>query len=555
MIRYPNQFYILCIMFYALLATEQQSATQEPHDYKVVPAISKVWISDNGNGTYTNPVLHADYSDPDVVRVDSDYYMTASSFQCIPGLPILHSRDLVNWELISYALTQLPPYDIFSKPQHGCGVWAPCIRYHAGIIFYIFYPDPDYGIYMVKAENPQGPWSVPLLIKAGKGLIDPTPLWDDDGSAYLAYAFAGSRAGIKSILVVCTMTADASKVNDDEVLVFDGHEKHNTVEGPKFYKRNGYYYLFAPAGGVAPGWQLVLRSRNVLGPYQEKVVMAQGKTSINGPHQGAWVTTVTGEDWFLHFQDKGAYGRVVHLNPMVWKNDWPVIGIDEDGDGCGEPVTTYKKPDVGKKYAIQTPPENDEFNSPKIGLQWQWHANKHISWGFPSGNLGFFRLNCIPKPEGYKNLWDVSNLLLQKLPAEEFVATCKLLFTANFDLEEAGLVVMGIDYANIALKRENGKLYLLYTECMSADQGGKEQNVHRIAMDNNLIYLQVKVSKGAVCNFAYSINGKNFIKFGNTFIAKPGRWIGAKIGFFALREGIINNAGYVNIDWFRIDPI
>ena len=546
-----NQLSGLFIVFYALFATEQAITAQKSHEGEVSPYVSKVWVADNGDGTYNNPILHADYSDPDVIGVKGEYYMTASSFNCVPGLPILHSIDLVNWELIGYALSKLPSTDVYSKPQHGCGVWAPCIRFQKGI-FYIFYPDPDYGIYMVKAENPKGPWSEPLLIKEGKGMIDPTPLWDDNGSAYLAYAFAGSRAGIKSVLVVCTMSADASKVNDDEVLVFDGHEKNSTVEGPKFYKRNGFYYLFAPAGGVAQGWQLALRSKNVFGPYEAKVVMSQGKTNINGPHQGAWVTTIKGEDWFINFQDKGAYGRVVNLNPMTWKNDWPVIGIDNDGDGCGEPVPTYKKPDIGRQSLVVTPPESDEFNSPIAGLQWQWHANKQVCWGFPGGNLGFFRLNCIPKPSGYKNFWDVPNLFLQKFPAEEFTATCKLTFTANFDKEETGLVVMGLDYARISIKRENGRLFICYSVCQAADKGNAEKILNNLSVESNTVYLQVKVGKGAVCNFSYSFNGTDYIKLEDAFIAKPGKWIGAKVGFFALREGVINDAGFVNIDWFRI---
>ena len=165
-------------------------------------------------------------------------------------------------------------------------------------------------------------------------------------------------------------------------MVFDGHDAHPTVEGPKFYKRNGFYYIFAPAGGVPTGWQLVLRSKNIYGPYEEKIVLAQGNTTVNGPHQGAWVDTQTGEDWFLHFQDKGAYGRIVHLQPMIWKNDFPVIGVDKDGDGTGEPVLTYKKPNVGKTYPIETPPDSDEFDDAKLGLQWQWHANPQPRMGF-----------------------------------------------------------------------------------------------------------------------------------------------------------------------------
>ena len=529
----------LLILFFLPVLIVPDSASQEG-----------VWIADNCDGTYRNPVLYADFSDPDVIRVEGEFYMTASSFNCIPGLPVLRSHNLVNWELINYAVKKLTPADEYDRPQHGKGIWAPCIRHHNGE-FYIFYPDPDHGIFVVKTANPEGSWSEPQLIKEGKGLIDPAPFWDDDGKAYLAYAFAGSRAGIKSVIVLCTMENDASRVNNDEILVFDGHDQNNTVEGPKLYKRNGYYYIFAPAGGVATGWQLVMRSKEIRGPYEERKVMSQGKTNINGPHQGAWVTTVSGEDWFIHFQDKGAYGRVVHLNPLVWKNDWPVIGLDKDGDGTGEPVYTHKKPATGSFPAV-TIPFCDEFNTPDLGLQWQWHANKQITWGFPSGNLGFYRLNCIPEPEGYKNLWDVSNLLLQKLPAEEFTASCKLTVTANSDNEKAGLVVMGTDYACLALKKESGHMFLVYSECISADKGNIEQILAELPVKVNTLYIQVKVSKEAACSFAYSQDGRNYQNMDKTFTAKPGRWIGAKIGFFALRQGITNDAGYADIDWFRV---
>lgn len=228
-----------------------------------------VWVSDNADGTYSNPIIAADYSDPDVIRVEDKFYMTTSSFNCIPGLPILESYDLVNWKLIGYGLNKLPQLDVYDKPQHGNGVWAPCIRYHKNE-FYIYYPDPDFGIYRIKAKTAYGPWSEPVLVKSGKGLIDPTPLFDDDGKAYLIYAFAGSRAGIKSVLVACTMNEEGSIANNDEVLLIDGHQDESTIEGPKIYKKNGYYYIFAPAGGVATGWQTVLRSKTIFGPYEKK---------------------------------------------------------------------------------------------------------------------------------------------------------------------------------------------------------------------------------------------------------------------------------------------
>ncbi|MBD0372697.1 MAG: glycoside hydrolase 43 family protein [Pyrinomonadaceae bacterium] len=538
---------ILILLFILLsLSTRAQAPSSAS-----APAVSKVWVADRGDGSYQNPIIHADYSDPDVIRVGEDFYMTASSFNASPGLPVLHSKDLVNWSLIGYALARQPPFDVYSRPQHGNGVWAPSIRYHNGE-FYIYYPDPDYGIYMVKARNPAGPWSEPLLIKEAKGWIDPCPLWDTDGNAYLVSAMAASRSGIKSILIVSRMTSDGTRLLDEGVMVFDGHDKHPTLEGPKFYKRNGYYYIFAPAGGVSMGWQLALRSKNVYGPYEGRVVLAQGKTTINGPHQGAWVDTQTGEDWFIHFQDKGAYGRVVHLQPMKWINDWPSIGIDADGDGTGEPVLTYKKPNVGKRWPIQTPADSDEFNAAGLGLQWQWQANRQPNWAFPTGSFGFLRLFNVPLPEG-SNFWDVPNLLLQKFPAPEFTATTKLTFTARTDDEETGLVVMGLDYAYVSVKKRPEGLVVYETIVKDAEKGGKVKESRGALLSSNTFYLRVKVSKTATCNFSYSTDGVSFSTIGEPFTAREGKWIGAKVGLFAVRRGKTRETGYADFDWFRVE--
>ena len=519
-------------------------------------AVSKVWVSDLGNGTYTNPVVDADYSDPDACRAGNDFYMTASSFDAIPGLPILHSKDLVNWTLIGHALKRQPPFEHFEKTQHGNGVWAPVIRYHNNE-FYIYYPDPDFGIYLTKAKNPAGPWSEPVLVEGGKGLIDPCPLWDDKGQVYLAHGWAGSRAGIKSILTVKKMNAEGTKVTDEGVIVYDGHETDPTIEGPKFYKRNGYYYLFAPAGGVSTGWQLVLRSKNIYGPYERKVVMDQGKSTINGPHQGAWVNTPAGEDWFLHFQDKGPYGRVVHLQPMKWVNDWPVIGTDSDNDGKGEPVITYKKPNVGKTYPIATPPESDEFDSMQLGRQWQWQANPKGVW-YTTSNQGFLRLYSYKAPEEAKNNWEVPNILLQKFPTESFMATTKFIFKPNARLEneKAGLIVMGLSYAGLALKSSKDGLSLIHAVCKKASDGKPEEETTITRINSNTpIYLRVQVTKGAKCQFSYSLDGRIFIKAGAEFQAEPGRWIGAKMGIYCTRTTQINDSGYADFDWFRVEPV
>ncbi len=517
---------------------------------------SKTWVADLGNGMYKNPILHADYSDPDAIRVGDDFYMTASSFEDVPGLPILHSKDLVNWELIGHALSRLTPVEHFSVPRHGEGIWAPSIRYHNNE-FYIYFPDPDFGIYLTKAKHPSGPWSDPVLVEGGKGLIDPCPLWDDNGDAYLVHAYAGSRAGIKSIIVVKKMNSEGTKVMDQGKLVYDGHESDPTIEGPKFYKRNGYYYIFAPAGGVATGWQTVLRSKNIYGPYERKVVMHQGSTKINGPHQGAWVSTQTGEDWFLHFQDKEAYGRIVHLQPMKWINDWPVIGLDKDRDGMGEPVTTYKKPGIKNTSTIITPPESDEFEKSDLGLQWQWMANPKAWWYFLNPTTGQLRLYAIKQPGDATNLWGVGNILLQKFPAPAFSMTTKLSFSPNPKLqnEKTGLAVMGLSYAALYLESTVDGLQLVYATCKNADKGNKELRSVISKENKGDIYLRVTVKDGGLSSFSYSLDGKTFINAGEIFTATPGKWKGAKAGIFCSGQQQTNDTGYADFDWFRVEPI
>ena len=518
-------------------------------------SLSKVWVADNGDGTYKNPILHADYSDPDIERVGDDYYMVSSSFNCVPGLPILHSKDLVNWTLIGYCFKQQKPLDVYAKPQHGNGVWAPSIRFHNGQ-FYIYYPDPDYGIYVTRSKNAEGPWSEPVLIKEAKGWIDPCPLWDDNGKAWMVSALAGSRAGAKSVMVISKMNDEGTKLLDDGVIVFDGHQNQPTLEGPKIYKRNGYYYISAPAGGVPIGWQLILRSKNIYGPYEQKIVLAQGKTAINGPHQGGWIETQSGEYWFIHFQDKDAYGRVVLLEPMKWVNDWPVMGIDKEGNGKGEPVITYRKPNVGKSYPLSTPPESDEFDSPELGLQWQWHANAQPNWAFTTGSLGFLRMVCIPQPAGFINFWDIPNLLLQKFPAPEFMATAKITFNPLNNNEKVGLIVMGLDYSYLSVNKGDDGLSVSQTICLDASKQGKELESMGSKLTSNTFYLRVIVKEGADCQFSFSNDDKDYKNIGDTFKAKKGQWIGAKVGLFATRTTYKpGEVGYADVDWFRIEKI
>ena len=521
---------------------------------------SKVWCADKGDGTYVNPVLNADYSDPDVVAVGDDYYLTSSSFNCVPGLPILHSRDLVNWEIIGHALDRVWPDSLYSgSPAHGKGVWAPCIRFHNGE-YRIYWGDPDQGVFMVKAKQPQGPWEPPKLILSGKGIIDTSPLWDDDGRCYLVNAWANSRSGFASVITVREMNAEGTRAISEPVIVFDGNGTENrTCEGPKFYKRGGWYWIWCPAGDVSTGFQLALRSRSPFGPYEVKKVLAQGDTPVNGPHQGAWVHTKYGEDWFLHFQDKGAYGRVVHLQPVTWKDNWPVIGRVPERGYCGTPYLSYRKP-KSESILVVTPEESDAFDLPRLGMQWQWQANYEPWFGMPT-SLGFFRLFTF-KSNG--NFWSVPNLLLQKTPADSFTATAKLKLVSKAEGQLGGIIMMGIDYSALVVKRVGEGFVLQQMTCQNADKGhpatvvpladlpktGQDDNTYQFAIHEE-IYLRMRVNKGKV-HFAFSRDGKHFMEVGEPFKMREGKWIGAKIGFVVQEPQVKSNRGWIDIDWFSI---
>jgi len=554
--------------------------------------LSRTWNPNLPGGMYKNPIIDADYSDPDVCRVGNDYYMTASSFACFPGLQILHSTDLVNWSIVGTALKDhypvLPefangPLDYRKGIQHGNYVWAPAIRYHDGW-FYIYWGDPDQGLFMVKTQDVSGDWSEPVLVKAGKGLIDCCPLWDDDGKAYLSHGCAGSRAGVKSVLFVAPLSADGTHVTGPSRMVYDGHENQPTIEGTKMYKHDGYYYIFSPAGGVKYGWQVELRSKSPYGPYEEKVTLAQGKSKVNGPHQGAWVDTQNGENWFIHFQDKHAYGRVVHLQPAQWKNGWLVIGVDKDGDGCGDPVATYKKPNLPSSGEVQ-PQENDEFDSTQLGPQWQFEGPWSHYWYFCDANNSRLRLYGPQAPEGFRNLSDLQNMLLQKLPTENFTVTARVRFIPNPSFqpkgEEGGFVIMGQDYAGIKLVSTKDGCVLRYVECIGAQKGKPERCVvekpiplkampkpytQRYAVDDipeprlatPYIYMRAKVWSTGVGNgikghaqFAYSLDDKNYTPLGEPFTLMEGKWIGAKTGFYCMRPGEKNDAPFFDVDWIR----
>lgn len=543
----------------ALSASAQKAITKTGIAVSEQPYVSQVWNPDLGNGMYKNPVINADYSDPDVVCVGDDYYMTASSFNCIPGLPILHSKNLVNWELIGHAVTKLQPKAVFDRPSHGNGVWAPCISYHNGE-FYIYWGDPDYGVFMVKTKDPAGKWEDPVCVIPGKGMIDTSPLWDEDGRVYLVNGWANSRNRFASVITVRELNAEGTKAISDPVIVFDGNGTENrTCEGPKFYKRNGWYWVMFPAGGVPTGFQVAMRSQSPFGPYEAKKVLAQGKSKINGPHQGAWIHTQYGEDWFMHFQDKEAYGRVVHLQPVTWKDNWPVMGKVPSKGYCGEPYETYKMPKAAS-HVNMNPVESDEFNKPKLGLQWQWHANYQQWFGMPT-SMGVMRIYTY---KSNATIWNVPNLLLQKTPADNFTATAKLQLTAKDQGQMGGIIMMGLDYSALVVKRVGNEFELQQITCHMADKKGEEEvkvlatlkptSVDKIDYQpaiHESVYMRMVVKAGKM-QFFFSKDGKKYEQVGDEFTMREGKWIGAKIGMVAKEPGGKANRGWIDVDWFRV---
>lgn len=515
--------------------------------------MERLWKSDLENNTFCNPILFADYSDPDVIRVEDTYYMTASSFNYVPGLPILTSKDLINWKLENYAIDKIN-YEKYDIPQHAKGVWAPAIRYHEGM-FYIYYGMPDEGIFMVKAKDPLGKWDDPVLVLEGKGLIDSCPFWDEDGHAYIIHGYAKSRIGFKSFLGIFEMSWDGTKAISEDHILYNGLETQHTIEGPKVYKRDGLYYILAPAGGVKTGWQTALRSKSIYGPFEEMIVLRQKDTCINGPHQGGLVDTVNGDEWFVHFQDRGLYGRIVHIQPVTWIDGWPVMGTNIK-DYCGEPVITAQKPNTGIAEEPCYLNASDDFQKEKLDLMWQWLGNAKDDFYLLNKETKKLRLYS-KNPSGKNNatLWESSNVLTQKLVCPEFEMECVFDTSALMNDEKAGFVLMGGEYAYLAAKRNDGHLELVYG--ISKEENGTKVEIEKVIVDNietGELKLSLTMQNGPVIQMFYEENGqKQEVEEAASFVPSDHTWVGAKIGLFAINSKVAEKCGYAEFDYIHVN--
>ncbi len=483
---------------------------------------------------YKNPIIKSDYSDPDVIRVGNSYYMIASSFNHTPCLPILKSENLVDWKLVNYMWDKLP-FDTYDKVMHGCGVWAPSIRFHNGK-FYALVPFPDEGIFVTETTDIEnGPWSEPRLLIKGPGIEDPCPIWVDD-KCYLVVGFVKSRIGFNSMLAVYEVSSNLTKQLSEYKIVFDGHNIAPTVEGPKFHYRNGFFYILAPCGSVKSGWQIALRSKNVYGPYEMKIILVQNDSKINGPHQGALIDLPNDEWAFMHFTDQGPYGRVICLEPARWINDWPVCGLVKDELLAGTAVMEH--PYIINKESNYKIQDSDNFKENKLSLMWQCPANiKSNFFKFDDGII----LNAINGD--IKPLNMLPNSLLTKILYASFEVEAKATLSLN-EGDEAGLCYMGMEYNYISLKKINNKLHLLV-------KNGKFNNE-----DDVIIYEEIYDSNEIIFNLKYIEPNKYLLGFNGKyldfeFVATPGRWIGGKYGIYA--KGV--NNGFAKFEYFNCKQV
>ena len=500
---------------------------------------------------YRNPVLYGDFSDPDVVRVGDDFYMVASSFTYLPGVPLLHSKDLVHWEIINHCVSRLP-FEKYDRPSHGSGTWAPSIRFHEGM-FYVFVPLVDEGILVARSADPYGEFELNMICSS-KGWIDSCPFWDDVGRAYMVFAFARSRCGIKHRLALVEMDPLCNRLIGEPRVIFDGEQVAPTTEGPKMYKYNGFYYILMPSGGVATGWQSALRARCIEGPYEYRVVMHQGCTDVNGPHQGGWVDTLDGKHWFVHFQDVIELGRIIHVQPMCFVNDWPFIGSDLDGDGIGEPVKEWSLP-VENQPAYEIA-QSDWFDGERLGLQWQWQANPREEFYSLKGHEGI-RLYCLCN-EGRENLlWYGANVMTQIPQHQAFSVVAKVRLEGREMGDMASLGMVGHTYGYLGLKMtDEGPGLALYTgKVLNKDFEGEavETLAAFCPYEGDRVFLRMELFKEKRYQFSWSSDGIRYHLIGEPVVLERATWTGAKLCLWACNRENVSSEGYGEFEFVEIE--
>ncbi|MDR2562839.1 MAG: glycoside hydrolase 43 family protein [Prevotellaceae bacterium] len=512
----------LCCSLSAVALPPSEMITEETVDIPRHP-----W-GDDGKGRYINPVLNADYSDPDLIRMGEKYYMVCSDFHFM-GMPILESDDLINWRIIAQIYSSIDFAEYYRMERYGGGSWAPAIRWHKGL-YYVYFCTPNEGLFVSTAEDVAGPWSPLYNVVNISGWEDPCPLWDDDGQAYLGRSQLGGGP-----IILHKMSVDGKKLLDDGTTIYTGP----TAEGTKLFKKDGYYWISIPEGGVSTGWQTVMRAKNIYGPYEKRVVLEQRDSPINGPHQGAFIDTPSGEWWFCHFQSRDPLGRVMHLQPVEWPaNDFPRVGVEINANGTGKPVASWQKPSINKDVEIHKPQSSDEFSSTEKGLQWQFNHNPVDSAWSLVERPGYLRLKALKADR----LRTSKNALSQKVTGFYARISTELDCSNLSEGQRAGLLCTGHQYRAIGVERRGGKNFI-YTEI--------DGNINQfISIDQNIVYLTA-LADGYNNDFllSYSLNNTTFIPCGRGFPLYSGDWKGARVGVFTYNTE--NSTGIADFNWFR----
>ena len=508
-------------------------------------ALGQKRCSDNGDGTFTNPVIAADFPDPDVILVDSTYYMVTTTMFTFPGVPILKSHDLVNWEYCCNAVPRFdfsPCYDLAGCSRYGHGQWATSLKYHNGK-FYLLFITLDEGGFLCTAAKPEGPWQIREL---PRGFYDPGLFFDEDGRMYVAHGY--------NKIYVTELDANFAARGSDS-LVYTG-DIRGGLEGTHVYKTNGYYYLYCTYGGL-DGFQVALRSKSIYGPYEQKVVIRDTTHGVNyGIHQGALIKTRTGEWWTMLFVDNGPLGRFPSLQPVTWENGWPMVGVN------GKAIVTFRKPNVGKEYPMTTLPTSDEFEGAELGMQWSWNHNPDPEKWSLTDRPGYLRLKTASVVD---SLPKARNTLTQRILAY-YSDTLASVGAAKMDIrylkdgDIAGLAIFQDPYAFIGVKRINGKNFVVMVN------NGK--TIDSSAVTGSTIYLRASAIHGSgaaplyhaktapgsgTASFSYSLDDRAFRKIGDELHMRFNLRIFTGNKFCLFNVATAGIGGYVDVDWFRTE--
>jgi len=431
---------------------------------------TRTWTADNGDGTFTNPVFYDEFSDPDIIRVGDWFYLTGTTMHAMPGLPLLRSKDLVNWEFLSYAMDRLddgPAYRLEQgKNIYGRGIWAPSLRWRDGT-FYIFSNVNGRATQIYTALDPRGPWTHREM---KRGLHDLSVLFDDDGKTWVVWGYQQMH--------LAQLNADLTDiVPGTEKVLFT--QDAGMGEGAHFYKIDGRYYILS--ANYAGSFRMsAARADHVDGPYEvnpavskdENFGMASGHrlreakdpTTVAPPgppsanadslHQGGIVLTAAGEWWGFSMMDYNSVGRLLGLAPVTWKDGWPWFGLPGN---LGRNPRTWVKPKTAEPQQPRAPfARSDDFSAAVLAPIWQWnHAPVDAKWSL-SERPGFLRLHALPAP----SFWEARNTLTQRAIGPMSSPTVALDLAGLKPGDIAGLGLLNFPYATLGVERNGAGMAL-----------------------------------------------------------------------------------------------